>query len=367
MSRVFPAVLIALAIGGCSDRSKRKPGVIEPGRSTDARPGGLDAALDPSGEALLPPPPPVPSPPPGRAPLPTTTTAPPTAAEVALGELLFFERRLGADGTTRCATCHDPGHGLAGVAARDQNALGKPNLRHTPTLLDLGWHLELGWDGRGGDRERFVAGHATGQLGASLDDTARRLLESPTYRAHVRRAGNVLTAGKTAAAALVAYALTRFSAESPWDRQERGVPAAVSAQAIAGYALFGGKAGCATCHPPPLYTDLAYHRLGLIASPDDGRGRTDPTATGGFKTPSLRAAAQRARFFHDGSAATLEAAVDWHLTGGTGQGADPSIVDPALTPVTLTTDERAALLAFVRALSAPVVISPPPPLPEDLP
>ena len=26
--------------------------------------------------------------------------------------------------------------------------------------------------------------------------------------------------------------------------------------------LFTGKAQCATCHPPPLYTDLGYHRLG---------------------------------------------------------------------------------------------------------
>ena len=33
---------------------------------------------------------------------------PQTPAKVALGERLFFERRLSADGTVACSTCHDP-------------------------------------------------------------------------------------------------------------------------------------------------------------------------------------------------------------------------------------------------------------------
>jgi cytochrome c peroxidase len=362
--RVAQATLLVATVAACGSKRDR-PTVLRDDGGLATSPG-RDSAARPGGPVTLAAPPPVPTPPPGRPPLPPGATAP-TAAEVALGELLFHERRLGADGTTRCASCHDPAHGFAGVEARSQNALGKPSLRHTPTLLDVAWHPELAWDGRAGDRIKFVMGHATGQLGASLDDTARPLLESPTYRAHVARTGDINTPGHTAGAALTAYAMTRFSPESPWDRQERGVPDAVSAQAIAGYAVFTGKAQCATCHPPPLYTDLGYHRLGLIASPDDGRGRVDPAANGQFKTPTVRGAALRARFFHDGSAASLEAAIDWHLAGGVGQGATAADVDPALPPIQLTADERAALLAFVRALSAPLPAGPPPTLPEDFP
>jgi cytochrome c peroxidase len=121
----------------------------------------------------------------------------------------------------------------------------------------------------------------------------------------------------------------------------------------AGYKLFTGKAQCSVCHPPPLYTDHAYHRLGLVAVADEGRGKVEPNnakARGAFRTVGLRGAARRASFFHDGSATTLEAAIDWHLDGGKGQGADRSIVD--LPAVTLTATERTALIAFVRALTA---------------
>jgi len=121
---------------------------------------------------------------------------------------------------------------------------------------------------------------------------------------------------------------------------------------VAGYALFTGKARCGSCHPPPLYTDHDYHRLGLIASPDDGRGRVDPALAGAFKTPSLVGLARSAPYYHDGSAATLDAAIDWHLAGGRGQGADPSVIDPGLAPVTLTPAERAQLGAFVAAATA---------------
>ncbi|HVV87876.1 MAG TPA: cytochrome c peroxidase, partial [Kofleriaceae bacterium] len=320
-----------------------------------------------AGVVVLPPAPPVPQPPPGRPPLPQTTDPPPTPELLSLGQLLFFERRLGADGTTRCAACHDPAHGYSGVDPRSQNALGKVNRRRTPSLYDVGWQTELGWDGRGGDRLRFVMGHATGQLGVSLDDSARNLQASPTYRALFARAGDPSQAGHTAGGALLSFAVTRYSPDSPWDQQERGVAGAASPEAVAGYAIFNGKAQCAMCHPPPLYTDLAYHRLGLVATSDDGRGVVDPAAARAFKTPGLRGAALRVRFFHDGSAASLEAAIDWHLAGGTGQGAAPADIDPALPPIHLTPEERGALIAFVRALSAPPVPVVPPTLPEDVP
>jgi cytochrome c peroxidase len=372
-SRAAAAVVVA-ALAACSNKDRAGVATSDStGAARDARPRS-DALLDREGEVVLPPAAPVPTPPAGRPPLPPAvpstdpaSTPGPTPAEVALGELLFFERRLAADGTTRCASCHDPAHGYAGVDPLSQNALGKTAARHTPTLLDLAWPGELGWDGRGADRVKFVMGHVTAQLGIALDDSARRLLESPVYRAHLRRAGSLASPARTAGAALTAYALTRYSPEAPWDQHERGVKGAVTAEAIAGRALFDGKAGCATCHEPPLYTDHRYHRLGLVATPDDGRGRIDETATGGFKTPTLRGAALRARFFHDGSAASLDDAIDWHLEGGTGQDAAADAIDPDLHPVALTAAERAALLAFVRSLSPAPATFTPPALPEDLP
>jgi cytochrome c peroxidase len=367
MTRARPrpgaGLALALVLAACGDRREAPPPAAPPptrGSTTD------DRLRPPASEVQLPPPAPVPTPPAGRPPLPDLDPAP-TAAAVALGELLFHDRRLGADGTTRCASCHDPAHALGGPAERSMTGLGKPTTRQPPGLLDLGWHRELGWDGRGSDRVRYVAAHATSQLGVSLDTSAARLIDSPTYRAFVARAGSALTPARTAAVALTAYVVTRFTPTVAWDRRATDAAAPVDAEVIAGAALFAGKARCEPCHPPPLYTDLGYHRLGLIATSDDGRGRVDASASGAFKTPTLRQAAHRARFFHDGSATTLEAAVDWHLAGGTGQGADPATIDPALPPIALTAAERTALLAFVRALSGPQLTPAPPTLPEDQP
>ncbi|MBK9029771.1 MAG: hypothetical protein IPL61_00255 [Myxococcales bacterium] len=361
-ARAVALATLLLAVGACPSKSsdKRGAGVIaaSDARTVDAVPRG------PDGEVVLPPPPPVPPTPAGLPPLPGDVA--PTAAEVALGELLFREPHLGADGTTACASCHDPAHGYSGTEPHPRTAAGRPSLRRAAALVNLAWSPELGWDGRGASLTSWLPNHARAQLNQTLDDAALDLAASPTYAAHLARAGHGRTAGDTVLAALAAFVVTRFVGGSPWDAHEAGVAGAVSDDTVAGYQLFSGKALCGSCHPPPLYTDHGYHRLGLITSRDDGRGRVDAALGGAFKTPGLRGAAARTRFFHDGSATSLDAAIDWHLAGGRGQGADPSVIDPGLPPVTLTAAERAQLGAFVAALTAagaPVLA----PLPTDVP
>lgn len=271
-----------------------------------------------------------------------------TAEAVALGELLFWDTRLSIDNKLACATCHDPAHGYAG-AKRQNTATGKPNLRRAPTLVNLAWHTELGWDGRYGSISEHLPAHVLGQMGSDLDAVVTRINAVPGYRAHFQRLGDATAKG--AVEALAAFVLTRFAGDAPWDRVERSPDA--SKDLVAGYQLFQTKAQCAVCHAPPLYTDHKYHRLGLIASADEGRGRVEEALKGAFKTPSLRGATQREMFFHDASAATLDAAIDWHLAGAVGQGADPKIIDPAIKKITLSPGERKQLGDFVRALTAP--------------
>jgi cytochrome c peroxidase len=279
-----------------------------------------------------------------------------TPEQVALGELLFFDGRIAADGRTACATCHDPDADWSGTA-HQSTAAGKPNLRRALALSDVAWRSKgLGWDGRYGTLDKHLFQHVRGQLGVDASQAITRIAGLPLYRAHFARAfglapgaapdgGHLLTA-------LAAFAQTRYSAPGAWSEAEQGTapaPGKAATPMARGYLVFTGKAQCSQCHVPPLYTDGGYHRLGLIAQPDDGRGKLDPLEAGKFKTPPLRGAALRKAFFHDGSASTLDAAIDWHLAGGTGQGADRSIVD--LPAVTLTPAERADLGAFVRALS----------------
>lgn len=301
-----------------------------------------DAAAD-AAAVVLPPAPPVPEVPAGLPPRPADPAITPEA--VALGELLFHDTRLSTTNRVACATCHDPQRNFAGDE-RALTAAGRPNLRRAPSLVNLAWHEAYGWDGRYRSLAEQLAVHARGQLGDELAAAVARIAELPGYRAQFARLGGAPTAD-AAVTALSAYVLTRYAGGAPWDRLERAQ--AASTELEAGYALFTGKAQCAVCHTPPLYTDLQYHRLGLIQTPDEGRGRVDGAQQGAFKTPTLRGATLRRAFFHDASARSLAEAIDWHLAGGVGHGADPSIVD--LKPITLTAAERAQLDAFVGALT----------------
>lgn len=327
--------MLALAVVACGS-SNKPPEPKEDGKL--ARPEDASVALPPA-----PPLPPVPDSLP-KPELPDYVTA----EAVALGELLFWDTRLSIDNKLACASCHDPAHGYAG-AKRQNTATGRPNLRRAPALVNLAWHGDLGWDGRYASISDHLRSHVLGQMGSDLDAVVTRINAVPGYRAHFQRLGDA-TADR-AQQALAAFVLTRYAGDAPWDRVERSPDA--PKDLVAGYQLFQTKAQCSVCHTPPLYTDHRYHRLGLIASPDEGRGRVDETQKGAFKTPTLRGAALREGFFHDASAATLDAAIDWHLSGATGQGADPKIIDPAIKKVVLTPLERRQLGELVRALTAP--------------
>jgi cytochrome c peroxidase len=333
---------------------------------TPSNPQKKDAGI--AGDAavtVLAPAPPLPAVPAGLPPLPETHATIDgsrviTPEAVALGELLFWDTRLSNTNRMACATCHVPDQGFAGDA-QAPTAAGKPNLRRAPTLVNLAWQKEYGWDGRYASLAEHLAAHMRGQLGDDLVAAVARITDVPGYRAQFARlgGGDAAPSADAAMTALTAYVLTRYAGGAPFDRVGRAPN--VPPEMKAGFALFTGKAQCSVCHTPPLYTDGQYHRVGLIKTADEGRGRVDPSKQGAFKTPTLRGAAARRAFFHDASIATLDEAIDWHLAGGVGHGADPSIVD--LEKVTLTPAERAQLGAFVRALTDAMAANPKPLLP----
>ena len=348
--------LLVLVLAGCPKGSDHKRPIDPPPKGDAA--SRLLPIDDAAAAVVLPAAPPVPAVPAGLPPLPDSAAlAVVTPEAVALGELLFFEPRLASDRKTTCAGCHDPAHGYSGGI--DTTAAGQPNLRRTPALVNLAWVHELGWDGRYRSLDELLPAHIRGQLGGEPDLHA--IEDNATYRAHLARVGG---APRDAAVhALEAYVLTRYAGGAPWDELEPSAhkPRASGAvdPVVAGYLAFTGKGQCAICHSPPLYTDAAYHAVTGAISPDEGRAKVDPAKRAAFRTPTLRGAAARIAFFHDGSATTLEQAVDMHLPGsmfapghGSGGVFDPALLDPALRRIALTAADRANVLAFVRALTS---------------
>jgi cytochrome c peroxidase len=92
--------------------------------------------------------------------------------------------------------------------------------------------------------------------------------------------------------------------------------------------------------------------------PDPGRFKVtnEEKDKGAFKTPTLLDIAESAPYFHNGSVKTLEEAVDLMLGGGI---KNPNLDTVNLKPVKLTKQERADLLAFLRALDVEYKIEEP--------
>ena len=74
------------------------------------------------------------------------------------------------------------------------------------------------------------------------------------------------------------------------------------------------------------------------------------TDRGKFKTPTLREVARTAPYMHDGSLETLKDVVRFYSDGGR---PNPNL-DPDIRQLSLSDQEKAQLIAFLRALSGSV-------------
>ena len=130
----------------------------------------------------------------------------------------------------------------------------------------------------------------------------------------------------------------------------------MSSAAVRGLQLFTGKANCAACHSGPNFTDESFHNIG-VGGQDKGRAAIiqDPSLVGAFKTPGLRNVLLTAPYMHDGSVPTLEEVVRFYNAGGK----HPQGVSELIKPLHLTEDEIFDLVAFLGALTDPLVISRP--------
>ena len=314
------------------------------------------------------------------------------AAAVAFGERLFFSPRLSGGGLL-CASCHAPWRGF--VDGRDRaQGLGRGD-RNTPTLWNVRFNQWFGWDGA---HESLWAQSIRPlfeprEMGSSPSALAALIRRDAGFAADYQSAFGrtppdedallVADLGK----ALAAFQETLVSPPGAFDQMREALAAGASApppypqSAQRGLRLFIGRAGCATCHAGPLFSDGRFHPSAIASVttagvPDTGReaaiavlnsnpyrrrGRFDDAAgsadplpailtavpgsanSGAFRTPGLREVAATGPYMHDGSVARLCDTLRPHAFDP--EGPAPA---PALSP-----EDRRDLVAFLRSLSAP--------------
>ena len=263
---------------------------------------------------------------PSALPSPTNSLADsPVAAR--LGERLFFDPRLSANGNLSCASCHDPEHGWADGR---QLALGIAQLDvHSPSVLGSGWNFWQFWDGRADSlwTQAIEPIESPLELGGSRMELARLVLFAPELRGDMRTLFGELPdlsdearfprrarpwpvspeepfRGPTkeelldpavaawasmakedqalvnrlavvATKSIAAFERTLFPQPGSFDRFAKGLTdgdeegiAALGADELYGWRLFAGKANCISCHFGPSFSDGRFHNLGLQTNDD---------------------------------------------------------------------------------------------------
>jgi cytochrome c peroxidase len=312
--------------------------------------------------------------PPGRNDDNTPPDNPLTDDGATLGRVLFYDKRLSANNTTSCGSCHVQAHAFADSKRFSSGFHGAVTDRRAMPLVNVRYYQRgrFFWDERSGNLEEMVLLPVQSriEMGQDLTRVVDTLTRDTTYpRLFARAFGDRQVTEQRIGKALAQFVRSLVSYQSRYDQ---GRARAESAQAdFANFTLVEnrGKAlfmrNCGTCHmkdgnehffvPTPANTGFR----GNDPKADGGVGDVTlrPADLGSFKSPSLRNVEVTAPYGHDGRFATLGALIDHY--------SDTAIFDPnvgylaPVGPLTFTATEKAALVAFLKTLTDRTFLSDP--------
>jgi cytochrome c peroxidase len=320
---------------------------------------------------------------------------PQTPEKIALGEKLFFDGRLSANGSVACASCHDPRRAFTDgrpVSVGIGNRLGQ---RNAPTILNALYNKTQFWDGRAATLEQQAALPIANpvEMGQrTLDSAVARIAAIREYRGRFRHVFGRQLNGVDLLRAIASYERSQLSFDSPFDHFMAGDSNAINASAKRGWVLFNTRGRCNKCHAltdttsrPTTFTDDTFHNIGIgiarhnvvalarraeqqvsrgdtlgidraaILTPMSALGRylitRNDSDIASFKTPDLRNVLVTGPYFHDGSAATLWDVIDHYNKGA---GLQNPYLDPDIQPLALhekNIDDLVALMASLTSAS----------------
>lgn len=311
--------------------------------------------------------------------------------KVELGRHLFYDSRLSLNQTQSCASCHAQERAFTDGRATGLGSTGEAHPRGPMSLVNVAYTSMLTWGNPLVQRLEEQAllplfGETPVELGfaGNEDVLLDRLRGDASYAMRFRSAFSAdLDPINIAnlARALAAFERAIISGRSAYDRFNAGDDSALSPEAKRGLTLFfGERLECfhchggfsfadATMHSGKKFTEIIFHNTGLYnidgagAYPPGNTGiheiTHDPNDMGKFKAPTLRNIELTAPYMHDGSIATLDEVLDHYSAGGrtipsgpyAGVGSANPYKSGFLHGFTLTDDERADVLAFLRSLT----------------
>src|ERR1041385_3670956 len=291
----------------------------------------------------------------GLPPLQWPRDNPYSAAKVELGRDLYFDKRLSADDSGSCASCHAPQHAFTDGSPVSTGIRSQKGGRSAPTVINRAYSLAQFWDGRAGTLEEQAKGPMANpiEMGNTHEGVVSKIQGVAGYRPLFAKAfGSEEINIDRVAQAIACFERTVLSGNAPYDRYKAGQKSAMSAAQVHGMKVFFEKAQCDRCHEGSNFTLNAYANLGVgTDKPDPDVGRfavtKDQRDWGVFKTPTLREIEHTAPYMHDGSLKTLDDVVEFYNKGGIPN----RNLDANIKPLKLSEQEKKDLVSFLKALS----------------
>lgn len=284
------------------------------------------------------------------------STNPVTKDGFELGRKLFYETMLSANNTISCGSCHiqtsaftHHGHSVS------HGIFDRMGTRNSPPIMNLAWNTSFMWDGGIADMDLQAIAPITNHV--EMDETMANVLQklrSSTYPALFKKAyGSDEITTTTFLKSLSQFMAMCVSRNSKYDSVKRNQGAIFTADEQVGYVLVKQK--CSPCHQEPLFTDYSFRNNGISISSVNDMGKylitQHDTDKYKFKVPSLRNLSYTAPYMHDGRFFTLDAVLDNYTSQiQSTPNLDPLFQQGTQLGIPLTTDERAKILAFLKAL-----------------
>ena len=319
---------------------------------------------------------------------------PQTNEKIALGERLFFDGRLSADGTVACSSCHEPARAFTDGRPTSIGIQGRVGQRNAPTILNALYNKTQFWDGRAKTLEEQAAFPIVNPVEMGQPNLEAAVAQIATIKEYRRAFLSVFGRppnGPDLLRAIASYERTQLSFDSPFDHFIAGDRNAIDDAAKRGWELFNTRGRCNKCHAlteqkrdVTNFTDNDFHNIGIgiirhnvvalarqaeesinsgdAAAIDSAAIQTDMSALGrflitkkemdiaSFKTPNLRNVLVTGPYFHDGSQETLWDVMDHYNKG---DGLQNPYLDEDIQPLALTEKEIDDLVAFLASLTSP--------------
>jgi len=271
-----------------------------------------------------------------------------------LGKKLFFDTILSKDGSTSCASCHNPELAFSDNDKFSLGFDGAIGTRNSSPLFNVAYHPYFTREGGVPTLEFqvLVPIQEHNEFNNNIVLIADTLSKIPAYFEMSMAAYDQPPTPYVITRSLAQFERSLISGQSLFDLEiNYQIKNSMTEAALRGMDLFNGSvANCSTCHGGFNFTNYTFQNNGLYEEYlDEGRERLtgEESDVALFKVPSLRNIELTAPYMHDGSMDDLETVIEHYISGGKNHINKSKII----RPFQLNQTEKQDLLAFLKSLT----------------